>query len=84
MATLRAAGEIALTTLPPIRISPSSGVSRPRMRRRIVDLPDSGGPKKQKNSLSSIVNEASLQRDGVAEALGDIAEGDLGHRFTPP
>ena len=46
-------------------------------------MPDSGGPKKQKNSLSATVKMTSSTATRVAVALGDIAEGDLGHAHAP-
>src|SRR5215470_16677382 len=42
-----------------MRISPRSGVSRPSSNRRIVVLPQPGGPKRQNSSLSSTVRSTS-------------------------
>ena len=60
IATLRRAGETWLTGFPSISTSPSSGFSSPRMSLRMVVLPESGGPNRQKNSLSAISKLTSL------------------------
>jgi hypothetical protein len=51
-------GRHPIDLAPPDQDVPRVGRLSPRMSRRIVDFPDSGGPKKQKNSLSLIENDA--------------------------
>src|SRR5262245_7768142 len=53
MATLRARGGRSLTTIPPIRISPSVGCSRPAISRISVVLPQPDGPSRTRNSPSA-------------------------------
>src|SRR5215467_3357071 len=54
MAIRRSRGVRSLTTLPPIRISPAVGVSRPAIMRRRVVFPEPDGPRKTRNSPSRV------------------------------
>src|SRR5947209_855506 len=54
MAMRRSRGARSLTILPPMRISPAVGCSRPAIMRRRVDLPESEGPRKTRNSPSRV------------------------------
>src|SRR6266851_3726634 len=54
MAIRRSRGERSLTTLPPMRISPEVGVSRPAIMRKRVVLPEPEGPRKTRNSPSRV------------------------------
>src|SRR5215472_13971993 len=60
MAILRSRGVKSLTTLPPIKISPAVGVSRPAIIRRSVVFPEPEGPRNTRNSPSSVVRLTSL------------------------
>src|SRR5258705_6406590 len=59
-ATSRSAGASPVTSRPPIRIEPWSGISRPAIRRNVVVLPAPVGPSKATNSPSPTVNDRSL------------------------
>src|SRR5258708_34433257 len=54
MAIRRSRGVRSLTTLPPIRISPAVGVSRPAIIRKSVVFPEPEGPRKTRNSPSRV------------------------------
>src|SRR5262245_3576401 len=60
MAMRRSRGVKSLTTLPPIRISPAVGVSRPAIMRRRVVFPEPEGPRKTRNSPSRVSRFTSL------------------------
>ena len=49
MAMSRCHGGSRVASLPPIRMSPSSGSSRPAMQRKVVVLPQPDGPSRQTN-----------------------------------
>src|SRR5262249_30507436 len=53
MLVARRLGGTATVDTPSIRMSPPSGVSKPAMRRRAVDLPQPDGPRRQTNSPSA-------------------------------
>src|SRR5258705_4999298 len=59
-ATSRSAGASRLTSRPPIRIEPRSGISNPAMRRNVVVLPAPVGPSNATNSPSPTVSDRSL------------------------
>src|SRR6478609_6361217 len=59
-ATSRSAGASPVTSRPPIRIEPWSGISSPAIRRNVVVLPAPVGPSKATNSPSPTVNDRSL------------------------
>src|ERR1700674_4380547 len=54
MAIRRSRGVRSLTTLPPIRISPEVGSSRPAIMRSSVVFPEPEGPKRTRNSPSRL------------------------------
>src|SRR5205823_10323731 len=58
--TSRPAGASPVTSRPPIRIEPWSGISNPAMRRNVVVLPAPVGPSKATNSPSPTVTDRSL------------------------
>src|SRR5947209_6021249 len=58
-ATSRSAGASPVTSRPPIRIEPQSGISRPAIRRRVVVLPAPVGPSSATNSPSATVSDKS-------------------------
>src|SRR6202162_4082996 len=60
MAIRRSRGVRRFTTWPPIRISPEVGVSRPAIIRRRVVFPEPEGPRKTRNSPSSVTRLTSL------------------------
>ena len=60
MARLRSFGPRSPTGVPPMRTVPVSGATSPSRRRRIVVLPELGGPKTQWNSLSSTTRSTSF------------------------
>src|SRR4029077_635086 len=53
-------GVRSFTTLPPIRISPAVGVSRPAIIRKSVVFPEPEGPRKTRNSPSRVSRSTSL------------------------
>ncbi|MNU09735.1 hypothetical protein D3C72_2564800 [compost metagenome] len=57
MAILRSRGVMELTTVPPMRISPSVISSSPAIMRSRVDLPQPEGPTSAMNSPSVISSE---------------------------
>src|SRR5258705_713769 len=59
-ATSRSAGASPVTSRPPIRIEPLSGVSSPATRRSVVVLPAPVGPSNATNSPSPTVRDRSL------------------------
>src|SRR6476620_3657347 len=59
-ATSRSAGASPVTSRPPIRIEPWSGVSSPAIRRNVVVLPAPVGPSRATNSPSPTVSDRSL------------------------
>src|SRR5439155_13621463 len=59
-ATSRSAGAWAVTSRPPIRIEPRSGISNPAIRRKVVVLPAPVGPSSATNSPSPTVSDRSL------------------------
>src|SRR5215213_1962448 len=65
----RSAGASPVTSRPPIRIEPRSGISSPAMRRNVVVLPAPVGPSKATNSPSPTVNERSLMACVFLNAL---------------
>ena len=68
---LRAYGGRRVTSRPPIRTWPASGVSSPAITRNSVVLPDPLGPSSAKE-LVLVDREIDLaDRLGLAEALGD-------------
>src|SRR5512141_137208 len=60
MAIRRSRGERWFTRAPPIRISPDVGVSRPAIMRKSVVFPEPEGPRKTRNSPSSVARLTSL------------------------
>src|SRR5512144_54782 len=56
----RSRGDRSFTTLPPIITSPAVGVSRPAIMRRRVVFPEPDGPRKTRNSPSSVARLTSL------------------------
>src|SRR5579859_5232790 len=60
MAMRRSRGVRSFTTLPPMRISPAVGVSRPAIIRRRVVFPEPEGPRKTRNSPSRVSRSTSL------------------------
>src|SRR5258708_39110752 len=54
MAIRRSRGVRLFKTLPPIRISPAVGVSRPAIIRKSVVFPEPEGPRKTRNSPSRV------------------------------
>src|SRR5579859_383745 len=60
MAMSRSLGALSLTTLPPIRSSPSVMSSRPAIMLSVVDLPQPDGPTRITNSPSAISRLTSL------------------------
>src|SRR3982750_4010232 len=59
MATSRSAGCRFVTSRPPITISPAVAVSRPAIMRSTVVLPQPLGPRRTRNSPSTISSETS-------------------------
>src|SRR6266702_769406 len=59
-ATSRSAGASLVTSRPPIRIDPRSGISNPAIRRNVVVLPAPVGPSSATNSPSATVSDRSL------------------------
>src|ERR1700686_1647119 len=59
-ATSRSAGASPVTSRPPIRIEPLSGVSSPATRRNVVVLPAPVGPSNATNSPCPTVSDNSL------------------------
>src|SRR6266850_4942295 len=68
-ATSRSAGASRVTSRPPIRIEPRSGISNPAMRRNVVVLPAPVGPSKATNSPSPTVSDRSLTACAFLNAL---------------
>src|SRR5882672_11640717 len=68
-ATSRSAGASPVTSRPPIRIEPRSGISNPATRRNVVVLPAPVGPSKATNSPSPTVNDRSLTAGAFLNAL---------------
>ena len=62
--------------LPESSTSPWSGPSRPAMIRSSVDLPDPLGPSKRGERPALDLERDVVERDEVAEALGDVADDD--------
>src|SRR5580765_4867682 len=69
-ATSRSAGASPVTSRPPIRIEPLSGVSNPATRRSVVVLPAPVGPSNATNSPSLTVRDRSL----TARVLPNVLE----------
>src|SRR6185436_8068301 len=65
----RSAGASPVTSRPPIRIEPRSGISSPATRRNVVVLPAPVGPSKATNSPSPTVNDRSLTACAFLNAL---------------
>ena len=76
-------GRHALTTLPPIAISPSVISSSPAIMRSSVDLPQPDGPTSTQNSPSAIVDVDAADHLRRAEPLVDGGDVHRGH-LTPP
>ena len=57
MAMSRSHGGSFVTSLPPIRMSPSSGSSSPAMQRKLVVLPQPEGPSRQTNCPLATLSE---------------------------
>src|SRR5450631_2013495 len=69
-ATSRSAGASPVTSRPPIRIEPLSGVSSPATRRSVVVLPAPVGPNSATNSPSPTVRDRST----TARVLPNVLE----------
>src|SRR6516162_6247707 len=65
----RAPGGSRVTSRPSIRIAPTSGCSRPVIRRRVVVLPAPLGPSSTTNSPSFTVNDSSRTASTVPKRL---------------
>src|ERR1041385_1777241 len=61
----RSRGDRSLTTSPPISTSPEVGTSSPAIMRSKVVLPDPDGPRKTRNSPSSVTRSTSFTAPGV-------------------
>src|SRR4051794_21003541 len=68
-ATSRSAGASPVTSRPPIRIEPRSGISSPAIRRNVVVLPAPLGPSSATNSPSPTVSDRSLTASVLLNAL---------------
>ena len=60
METSRSAAGMRVTSLPPIKIVPSVGSSRPAIMRSVVVLPQPEGPSSVTSVPAAIENEISL------------------------
>src|SRR6266849_3822532 len=69
METSRSAAGMRVTSLPPMRIRPEVGSSRPAIMRSVVVLPQPEGPSRQKKSPSRTVKEESRTATNWANAL---------------
>ena len=69
MLTGRAYGGTAFIFTPSIRICPSSGVSKPAIRRSNVVLPQPEGPRRAKNSPRSTESDTRSTAAVVAKLL---------------
>src|SRR6185503_3643310 len=61
----RSRGDRSLTTSPPIRISPEVGTSSPAIMRSRVVFPEPDGPRKTRNSPSSVTRSTSFTAPSV-------------------
>src|ERR1044071_343897 len=61
----RSRGVRSVTTLPPMRMSPSVGTSRPAIMRSRVVFPEPDGPRKTRNSPSSVTRSTSFTAPSV-------------------
>src|SRR6202007_2141557 len=69
----RSRGRTVETSLPPIRILPSSSGSSPASMRSAVDLPDPDGPTSTSSSPSSIESSSSLTAGFVVPGYSRVA-----------
>ena len=81
--TSRLYGGVPTASTPPIRISPSSGCSKPAIIRSDVVLPQPDGPSSERNSPLRTWKVDAVDRRQRAEALGDRAELDVVDRPRP-
>src|ERR1700675_909905 len=83
IARLRLAGGVAVMSIPPTSTCPRSGRTSPSRSRRIVLLPQLGGPKMQKNSLSSIRRSTSSTTMVVPKDLLTLRSSSVDMRAPP-
>src|ERR1700716_1229545 len=68
----RSAGASPVTSRPPIRIEPRSGISSPAIRRNVVVLPAPVGPSRATNSPSPTVSDRTLTACVFLNALETV------------